>query len=144
MRQDFLHKLSTRLVRENQAIIVETLNVKGLAQTRLAKSVYDAGWSEFLRQLEYKCRWAGKSFCKIDQFFPSTKTCHHCGTRNDVSLSDREFICQGCGRLIDRDYNAAQNIKHRGFLDLNVAAGQTETSNARGVKVRPVASGASL
>lgn len=143
MRQDFLHKLSTRLVRENQAIIVEDLNVEGLAQTRLAKSVYDAGWGEFVRQLEYKCRWAGKAFHKVDQFFPSTKTCHHCGTLNEVSLSDREFICQGCGHLVDRDYNAAQNIKERGLLDLNVAAGQTETLNARGAKVRPATAGTS-
>mgnify|MGYP006293327751 CR=1 FL=1 len=141
MRQEFLHRLSTRLVRENQAIIVEDLNVKGLARTRLAKSVYDAGWGEFVRQLEYKCRWAGKAFHKVGRFFPSTKTCHHCGTLNNVSLSDREFICQGCGRWVDRDYNAAQNIKERGLLDLNVAAGQTETLNARGAKVRPATAG---
>ena len=143
MRQDFLHQLSTRRVCEDQAIVVEDLNVKGLARTRLAKSVYDAGWSEFVRQLEYKCRWAGKAFHRIDRFFPSTKTCHHCGTLNEVSLSDREFVCQGCGRLIDRDHNAAQNIKHRGLMDLKVAAGQTETVNARGAKVRPAIAGTS-
>lgn len=143
MRQDFLHQLSTRLVCENQTIVVEDLKVKGLARTRLAKSVYDAGWSEFVRRLDYKCRWAGKAFHRIDRFFPSSKACHHCDTLNEVSLSDRELVCQGCGRLIDRDHNAAQNIKQRGLMDLKVAAGQTETINARGAKGRPAIAGTS-
>lgn len=141
-RQDFLHKLSTRLVSENQAIVVEDLSVKGLARTRLAKSIHDAGWGEFVRQLAYKCEWQGKVFHRIDRFFPSSKLHAACGTLNILSLSDRTFACQGCGELIDRDLNAAQNIKQHGLL-IVLAAGQTDSLNARGQTVRPAFVGAS-
>lgn len=139
-RNDFLHKLSTRLVSESQGIVVEDLNVNGLAQTRLAKSVHDAGWGEFVRQLEYKCLWAGKPFHKIDRFFPSTKLHADCGTLNDVLLSDRRFACQGCCELIDRDLNAARNIKRQGLKTM-LAAGQTDSENAHGELVRPATAG---
>jgi putative transposase len=123
-RRDFLHKLSSALVCETQAIFAEALNVQGLARTRLAKSVHDAGWGSFLRQLAYKCAWQGKLFHQIDRFFPSTKL--HlfqddgtpCGFLNTPTLADRHFVCQGCGQWIERDRNAAFNIQWRGLQDL--------------------------
>lgn len=141
-RQDFLHKLSSRLVSENQAVVAEDLSVKGLARTRLAKSVHDAGWGEFVRQLEYKCKWQGKVFQQIDRFFPSSKLHAACGTLNTLSLSDRTFACQGCGEVLDRDLNAARNIKEQGLLNM-LAAGQTDSLNARGQTIRPAFAGAS-
>jgi len=140
-RQDFLHKLSTRLVCENQAVIAEDLSVKGLARTRLAKSIHDAGWGEFLRQLAYKCAWQGKVFHPIDRFFPSTKLHAACGTLNTLSLSDRHFQCAGCGQTVDRDYNAALNIKQQGLLVV-LAAGQSDSLNARGLALSPATAGA--
>lgn len=117
-RRDFHHKLSHRLTTENQGLMVEDLSVKGLARTRLAKSVHDAGWGEFLRQLAYKSAWRGVRFHKIDRFYPSTRLHRACGTLNTVTLKDRHFVCQGCGALVDRDLNAAHNIKWRGLEEL--------------------------
>lgn len=111
-RADFLHKLSRRLVDENQVIGVETLNVKGmLANHRLAKSISDAGWGEFVRQLGYKGGWYGCRVHQVDRFFPSSKRCHICGHINEaLQLSHREWICPECGTVHDRDVNAAINI----------------------------------
>ena len=131
-RQDFLHKLSTTIVRENQAVLVEDLGVKGMLKSRLAKSIGDASWSEFVRMLKYKCKWSGTHFHKVDRFYPSTKTCRHCGHQNDIELSDREFECAGCGKTLDRDLNASINIKNEG-LDL-LAGGQSDSINASGEK----------
>lgn len=143
-RADFLHKLSHRLVSENQGIVVEDLSIKGMARTRLAKSVHDAGWGEFLRQLEYKCQWQGKVFHQIDRWFPSSRIHNGCGVENTISLSDRSFVCCGCGEEVDRDWNAAKNIKHQGLIDLGiVAVGHTETQNARGETVRLATASAS-
>ena len=119
-RKDFLHKLTTAMVSENQvdAWVVETLNVKGMSRNRsLAKSIHDASWSEFLRQLEYKSAWRGKSVLKIGRFMPSSKTCS-CGAVNeDLCLADRTWTCNFCGVTHDRDILAAQNILR--FADLN-------------------------
>jgi putative transposase len=115
-RRDFLHKLSTHLVRENQAVFAEDLNVRGLGRTRLAKSVHDVGWSLFLGMLAYKAKWQSKVFHQIDRFFPSSKTCHTCNTRNEIKLKDRVFVCCGCGTTVLRDYNAACNIQRQGLL----------------------------
>lgn len=119
-RTDFLHKLSHRLVSENQAIFAEGLNVKGMmANHCLAKSVSDAGWSEFIGQLKYKSEWEGVQFSQIDRFFPSSKRCHQCGWINEsLTLADREWTCQGCGLVVDRDFNAAQNILQFGKLNM--------------------------
>lgn len=134
-RHDFLHKLSTRIVREHPAVAVENLNIKGLARTKLAKSVTDAGWGEFVRQLEYKCLWAGKPFVKIDRWYPSSKTCHRCGSVNkDLHLKDRVWHCE-CGNRVDRDLNAALNIRQQGW-QMMVAAGHADTQNACGDDVR--------
>lgn len=119
-RNDFLHKLSHRLVSENQAIYAEDLNVRGMtANHHLAKSVSDAGWAEFIRQIKYKSEWNGVHFGQIDRFFPSSKRCHACGWINQsLTLADREWTCQGCGQVVDRDLNAAQNILQFGQLSM--------------------------
>jgi len=110
-RNDFLHKLSHLLVSENQTIFAEDLHVKGIiANHHLAKSVSDSGWSEFVRQLKYKSEWNGVYFGQIDRFFPSSKRHYSCGWINEsLSLKDREWTCQ-CGQVVERDFNAAQNI----------------------------------
>lgn len=111
-RTDFLHKLSTRIIRENQAIALEDLNVTGMQQDRkLARSIGDASWSEFVLQLEYKASWYGKTVIKIGRFDPSSKLCT-CGVINrTLSLSDRVWTCPACGAVHDRDVLAANNIK---------------------------------
>lgn len=116
-RRDHLHKLSTRLVRENQAIVVEDLNVRGMVRNRsLARSISDAGWSELVRQLEYKCDWYGREFVKVDRWYPSSKTCSACGlVRERLDLSTRRWRCKGCGAEHDRDHNAAKNISAAGL-----------------------------
>ena len=119
-RQDFLHKLSTRLIRENQAVCVEDLNVKGMLKNhKLARSISDAAWGEFLRMLSYKSAWYGRQMVKIDRWYPSTKTCGECGTTgHKLSLSDREWTCPDCGTTHDRDVNAARNILTAGLAGL--------------------------
>lgn len=119
-RNDFLHKLSNKLVRDNQSIFAEDLHVKGImANHCLAKSVADSGWSEFIRQVKYKSEWNGVYFGQVDRFFPSSKRCNACGWINEsLSLNDREWICQGCGQIVDRDFNASQNILQFGKLNM--------------------------
>jgi putative transposase len=114
-RQDFLHKLSTKLIHENQVICIEDLDVKGMmADRNVAKSIGTCGWGEFVRQLNYKAEWYGREIIKVDRFFPSSKTCNHCGWINEgLTLSDREWTCC-CGKVIDRDLNAALNILQQG------------------------------
>jgi len=111
-RQDFLHKLTRRLVDENQAIYAESLNVQGMMGNHcLAKSIADASWGELLRQLTYKGQWYGCQFHQIDRFFPSSKRHTACGWINEaLTLADREWSCHDCGEIVDRDLNAAQNI----------------------------------
>jgi len=138
-REDFLHKLSSRLVSENQAIFAEDLNVKGmLANHCLAKSVADSGWSEFVRQLKYKSEWNGVYFGQIDRFFPSSKRCNGCGWINEsLTLQNREWTCCGCGQVVDRDFNAAQNILQ--FGKLQRTEGRSETKRpGRGGAVMPL------
>jgi len=124
-RRDFQHQLSTRLIRENQTMCVETLAVKNLLKNHcLAKAISDVGWSEFVRQLEYKAAWYGRTVVKIDRFYPSSKTCHCCGwVKQDLTLEDRVFVCEDCGNVTDRDYNAAWNVLTAGLAALNVCGG---------------------
>ncbi len=119
-RTDFQHKLSTRLIRENQAIIVESLNVSGMMHNRiLAKSIADAAWHKFLGMLWYKAEWYGVTLIEVGRFAPTSKRCHGCGYLNDeLTLSDRAWICPVCGLLLDRDLNAALNIKMMGLLSI--------------------------
>jgi putative transposase len=118
-RQDFQHKLSFKLVSENQTICVETLNVEGMLQNRrLARSISDVSWSSFIKMLEYKSEWYGVNFIKIDQWEASTKTCS-CGVKNEkLTLADRTWTCSSCGKMHDRDILAANNIKKFGLRDL--------------------------
>ena len=111
-RMDKLHKISTDLVRKYDVICCEDLNVKGMQRNhRLAQSIADAGWRTFLNMLSYKCAREDKQLVKIDRFYPSSKTCHHCGhVKKDLSLKDRYWKCSHCGQMIDRDLNAAINI----------------------------------
>jgi putative transposase len=116
-RTDFLHKLTTRLVRENQTIAVEDLAVKNMIRNRkLAQAIADASWSELVRQLEYKCQWYGRTLIKIDRWFPSSKRCGNCGYVVDkLPLDVREWVCPECGTHHDRDINAANNILAAGL-----------------------------
>ena len=116
-RKDFLHKLSTRLVNENQVIAIETLAVSNMQKNHnLAKSISDASWSEFVRQLEYKSLWYGRELVGIDRWYPSSKRCSDCGhTVKRVPLSVREWTCPECGTIHDRDINAARNVLAAGL-----------------------------
>lgn len=116
-RNDYLHKLSTSLVENYGTICVEDLNVQGMLSNKsLALSIGELGFNSFVRMLEYKCEWRGKNFIKIGRFEPSSKRCHNCGYINhNLTLKDREWICPECGAVIDRDYNAALNIRDYGL-----------------------------
>jgi putative transposase len=116
-RKDFLHKLTTRLVRENQTIAVEDLAVKNMMKNhKLSLAIADASWSEMVRQLEYKCQWYGRTLIKIDRWLPSSKRCGKCGHVVDkLPLDIREWDCPECGAHHDRDINAAQNILAAGL-----------------------------
>jgi len=111
-RRDFLHQLSTRLIRENQTICIESLAVKNMVKNHsLAKAISDVGWSEFVSQLEYKAAWYGRTLVKIDKWYPSSKRCFDCGhVLNSLSLDIRVWTCPECGVVHDRDLNAARNI----------------------------------
>jgi putative transposase len=127
-RKDHLHKMTTRLVRENQTIAVEDLAVKNMVKNpKLARAISDASWGELVRQLEYKAKWYGRTLVKIDRWFPSSKRCGNCGhVVERLPLSIREWNCPNCGTHHDRDINAAQNI---------LAVGHTVT--VCGASVRP-------
>src|SRR5919199_2291980 len=116
-RRDFLHKLTTRLVRENQTIAVEDLAVKNMMHNRkLAQAIADASWGELIRQLEYKCQWYGRTLVKIDRWFPSSKRCGNCGHVIDkLPLDVREWDCPECGTRHDRDINASRSILAAGL-----------------------------
>ena len=132
-RKDFLHKLSSRLISENQTLCIEDLNIQGMSATckskqdeekkylpngqstksGLNKSIIDAGWGMFITMLEYKAEWQGKNILKIGRFDPSSKTCSCCGSINkDLTLKDRVWTCSKCGAVLNRDINAAINIKN--------------------------------
>lgn len=118
-RRDHLHKLSTRLVRENQVIAIEDLSVRNMVRNRsLARAISDASWSEFRSMLEYKADWYGRTVVAIDRFYPSSKSCSTCGRIADkMPLSIREWTCL-CGTVHDRDVNAAKNIRAAGLAVL--------------------------
>ena len=112
VRNDNHHKATTAIAKCAGRVVVETLNVSGMLRNRrLARAIADAGMSGFLAKLDYKCAWYGSEFVKANRWFPSSKLCAHCGWKNDdLTLSDREWRCGGCGTLNDRDANAADNL----------------------------------
>jgi putative transposase len=113
-RKDFLNKVSTELIRENQSIALETLQVSNMLKNHhLAQSISDCGWDMFVTMLEYKALWYGRNIFRIGTFEPSSKTCSECGSINkELTLQDREWTCKSCGSVLDRDVNAAINIKN--------------------------------
>lgn len=128
VRRNFHHQLSTKLIRENQAIAVESLAVSGLARTHLAKSIYDAGWSSFVTMLEYKAARYGRTLVRIGRYEPTSQVCSTCGVRGSHKpLRVRIWTCEACGVTLDRDINAAVNVAK--------AAGLAVT--ACGAQVRP-------
>lgn len=133
-RGDFTHKFTTRVACDNQTVCVENLNVKGMESNHhLAKSVASAAFGEIVRQLEYKCRWYGRDFVKVGRWFPSSKKCNHCGHVNHgLTLKDRVWVCAGCGREIDRDYNAALNILEEGKRILSGAGAASDVKQKSG------------
>ena len=139
-RLDTLHKVSIELVTKYDLISVEDLNVKGMIKNhRLSKHIADAGWGNFVTLLQYKCNWYGKELVKVNRFYPSSKTCGDCGWINqELKLSDREWTCESCGVVHDRDVNASKNILKEGLR--NISAGTVEhtdgESNKTSVKKR--------
>ena len=135
-RADFTHQLSFFLISNFLALSFESVHARGLAKTKLAKSVLDAAWGMFFRQAEYKGRWYNRQVVFVGRFFPSTQLCSVCGQQNkNLTLSDREWDCPECGTHHHRDINAAKNLQREGFRIL-VAAGHAETRNACGADVR--------
>ncbi|MBL1110729.1 transposase [Streptomyces sp. 5-8] len=127
-RREFHHQLSTKLIRENQAVAVEDLAVKALARTRMAKSVHDAGWSAFTTMLEYKAALYGRTFHRIGRFEPTSQVCSACGVKDGPKpLHIREWTCGACGADLDRDINAAANVAKAAGLAVS----------ACGARVRP-------
>jgi len=117
LRKDYLHKVSTALVKEYDTICIEDLNVSGMIKNRkLSKHIQDVGWRTFRTFLEYKCEWNGKNLIVIGRFDPSSKMCNHCGHINKyLKLSERKWTCSACQRTVQRDFNAAKNIKDFGL-----------------------------
>ena len=116
-RKDFVNKLSTKIINNHDIICIEDLNIKGMLKNhKLAKSISDVSWSEFVRQLEYKANWYGRKIIKVPTFYPSSKTCSSCGNiKETLTLSERIYYCECCGLEIDRDYNASINILRKGL-----------------------------
>lgn len=126
-RRDHLHKLTTRLVRENQTIVIEDLSVRNMVKNRsLARAISDASWSEFRALLEYKAQWYGREVITVDRFFPSSRLCSHCGTlARRMPLHIRTWTCESCDTSHDRDVNAAKNL---------LAAGRAVSACGAGVR----------
>jgi putative transposase len=123
IRKDFLHKLSTKIINENQIIISEDLNVKGMLKNRLlAKHISDVSWGQFCLFLEYKAKWYGRTYHKINKFYASSQTCSVCGYKNEdiKKLSIRSWVCEKCGTEHSRDINAAVNIMNKGLEELGI------------------------
>jgi len=131
-RRDYQHKLSTRIVNENQVMCVESLAVKNMVQNHcLAKAIVDVGWGEFVRQLEYKSQWYGRTLITIDRWYPSSKTCHDCKhVVEDLPLDVREWVCPKCGVWHDRDFNASRNILAEG-LSVSACGGGVRPARAK-------------
>lgn len=128
-RKDYLHKITTKLIRENDVICIENLNVKGMTKNHhLAKYIHDASFGTLVRMLKYKAKWHNRKIIEIDRFYPSSKLCSSCGHRMQyMGLEVREWTCPICGTKHDRDINAAINIKNEGLRILDSTGRTTET-----------------
>src|SRR5271157_2800471 len=143
-RKDFLHKLTSTIVNENQVIIVEDLAVKNMVKNhKLAKAILDCSWGECYRQTKYKSFWYGRTYSEVNTFFPSSKECNYCSYKNNnLQLQDRIWTCSGCGKTLDRDINAAFNIRDQGIKDLQVKlaeSGVGTTSDLKQILDKPQA-----
>ena len=142
-RIDFLHKLTTKLVKENDLIAIEDLAIRNMVKNhKLARSISDASGGEFNRQLEYKCEWYGKELVKIDRYFPSSKRCGNCGHIVDkLRLNVREWKCPECGTSHDRDINASENILAAGLAvsvcGASVRPEESKSRKATALKQKP-------
>jgi putative transposase len=138
IRRDWTHKVTSKLIRENQTISIEDLNVKGMmANRKLSRAISDVGWFDFRRQLEYKAATYGRTISVIGRFQPSSKVCSNCGCKKDVlALSERVYHCDHCGVEIDRDLNAAININTAGLAGIN-ACGPEGSGDARKSSTKP-------
>ncbi|GBF81489.1 transposase [Aphanothece sacrum FPU1] len=134
VREDFLHKLSRKIVNENQVIAVENLNVKGMVRNHnLAKAISDCGWRQFCTMLKYKSEWDGKTYIEVGRFFASSKTCNVCLNRIDsLDLDIRSWTCNKCQTHHDRDVNAAKNILFEALRILSL--GTSDTANGGNVR----------
>ena len=135
-RNDFLHKLSRKIVNDNQVVVVENLNIKGMVKNhKLAKAISDVGWGIFVNFLDYKLKLKGGLLVEIDRWFPSSKICSNClYQRGEMPLDVREWDCPNCGTHHDRDGNASINIRAEGIRQISVLGTRTA---ARGGDVRP-------
>ena len=136
IRKDSTHKLTTYLSKNHTEIVIEDLNVKGMSKNhKLASAILDGGFYEFRRQLEYKCKWYGSTLTIVDRFYPSSKTCSCCGNiKRDLKLSDRVYECHNCGLVIDRDLNAAINLRNKSVSYTESACGVSEQLSPNGFK----------
>ena len=121
VRNDYLHKISHKLISENQVIVSEDLSVENMKKNQnLSKSISDCGWYELTRQLQYKAEWNGRTYIKIGRYVPTSQICHLCGYKNIETrdLAIREWVCPQCGATHDRDINAAVNILNEGLKQI--------------------------
>ena len=127
----YLHQVTNTLINENQVICMEDLNVKGMMRNhKLAESIQEMNFGEFRRMLEYKAKWYGRTVVYVDRFYPSSKTCNHCGyIKKDLKLSDRQWVCPTCGEIIERDYNAACNILDEGLRIIGLSSPEFTLAN---------------
>ena len=132
-RKDYLHKQSTVITKQYDAVAIESLNMKSMSQTLcFGKSVADNGWGMFTNMLDYKLKEQGKPLIKIDKWFPSTKLCSHCGCKKvSIELKERVYICEHCGNIMDRDLNAATNIKNVGRVMLGLEVEDPSTQELK-------------
>jgi len=133
LRKDYLHKVSTEIIKNHDVVIVEDLAVKNMMKNHcLAQAISDVSLGAFYTMLEYKANWNEKEYLKIDRFFPSSKTCSNCGTvKKDLKLSDREWTCSGCGEIHDRDLNASKNILNQGLKIMSGYGTQSDVKQKR-------------
>lgn len=138
-REDMQHKLSTALLNKYDVICLESLAVKNMMSNhRMAEAIGDAAWYSFINKLQYKAQWRGKKIVQIEQFYPSSKTCHNCGYINqNLSLKDRTWECSQCGTVLDRDVNAAKNILSRGLTIVKQSSSGTD-DHRHGAQIRPI------